>query len=449
MATKRTPVLVASGVILLLTLGVTPKIVGLNLRESTTDNLFALIPPETLRQLEISESTFESGWFGSTAVFDVTYSPLGLNEEFSMNLAFEFSHGPLMWTSNGVAVGLAHATIIPTFNSAEITEAIASIPFELPEIKLNLLAGFDQSLSIALAIAGVDIEESDTTVNFGGLAGNLRAHADQSAEFALNIGELNTKQESTGIGFNLGGLELFSETDQMNDLLAPSRAELNIPSFSSDGLLPFTASDITANSVLNDSVAGEELINIQQQFAIANLSSELPLSALRWTTEINDLSTTLIQSYYELLVSLQEQMQGQAGGATGGSTSVEELSEQLTLVLLRNPLSFDNYIDATAYEGDHSLEVLANWQGIPQLNAVDAISIEAILAALELRINMSLDLAAITNSPLSELIDPYVQQGYIQLNNGRIVLELSLIDSELVVNGSSTSLDQFFPSQNL
>ena len=305
MVFKRSPVLVASLVLLVAGLTITPKFVGGNLRAATTDTLFALIPPETMQQLEITETDFQSGWFGSSALFDVNYSPLGMNEDFSMTLEFEFSHGPLMWTSNGIAIGLAHATIIPTFNSQEITEALSAVPFELPEVKLNLLAGFDESLSMAIAIDGVEIEEADVTVSFAGLAGNLIANPDQSAEFALSMGALSAGQASTGIGFNLQGLALHSETEQMSDLLAPSFAELSIPAFSTDGPVAFSATDISANSVLNTAATDDQLINVEQQFAIAELASEIPVSAFSWTSEINEIPASLIRSYYELLISMQ------------------------------------------------------------------------------------------------------------------------------------------------
>lgn len=86
---------------------------------------------------------------------------------------------------------------------------------------------------------------------------------------------------------------------------------------------------------------------------------------------------------------------------------------------------------------------------MPQLSSVDDLSIEAIIAALDLQLNLSLDFAAVMRSPLAELVDPYVQQGYLQLDNGRVLLELTISNSELVLNGNTTSLNQFFPSQNI
>ncbi len=434
----------AIGIILILIIGITPKIVGLNLRESTVDNLFALIPPETLRQMEINETRFESGWFSSNAEFEVAYYPLGIDEAFTINLAFDFSHGPLMLTNDGIELGLAHAAIVPSFNSREITEALSSIPFDLPQVELALLAGFDQSLTIDLNISGVEIEDPSATVSFEGLVGSLHANPDQSAELQMVMGGLRAEQTGNGMGFNLQGIDLQSETEQMNDLLAPSQAELNIPGISSAGPLAFTATDISADSRLTGTPNSTEQIDVYQRLQVANLQSELPLQAMGWTIEVNQLSTELIRRYYELLSSLQDQIN--AGGT--GAVSMEELSQQLALILVQNSLIFNNYLTATVYQGDHSLDVLTQWEGLPAVSDLNELTIEEIVTALNLQINMSLDMEAVLRSPFAELVDPYVQQGYIQLDNGRILMELTLADDEFIINGSSTSLDQFFPTQD-
>ena len=307
------------------------------------------------------------------------------------------------------------------------------------------MAGFDQSLSIAIAVAGVDIEEADTTVNFSGLAGNLRAYSDESAEFVLSIGSLRAKQESTGLGFDLQGLQLYSETERINDLLAPSMAELNIPGISSEGPIPFTANDILAYSELNVSQIDEELIDVQQQFQISELESDIPITALEWKSEIKELPTALIRNYYELTLS----MQTQTSNSSDADSPLDEFSQQLILTLIRNPLVLNNFIDVTAYQGDHSLDVLATWKGNPQISNTGELSMQTVIESLELEISMSLDLEAVMRSPLAELVDPYAQQGYIRLDNGQILLELTLSNGELVLNGTATSLDQFFPTQSI
>ena len=64
--------------------------------------------------------------------------------------------------------------------------------------------------------------------------------------------------------------------------------------------------------------------------------------------------------------------------------------------------------------------------------------------ALTVKLDLSLDLAAIMRSPAAEMVDPYVQQQYIRIDNGRILLNGSVEDGELVLNGELIPLDQLF-----
>ena len=153
-----------------------------------------------------------------------------------------------------------------------------------------------------------------------------------------------------------------------------------------------------------------------------------------------------MRSSYELLGTMQEQL---SSSATAPDTALDELGEKMLLLLVQNSLVFNNYLNATLFEGEHSLDILVRWLGLPQTAAVDELAIANIFSAMQLDIDLSMDLEAVMRSPLSGLVDPYVQQGYITLDNGRVLLDLSLNDSELTINGERTSLEQFFPSQNL
>jgi 5-formaminoimidazole-4-carboxamide-1-beta-D-ribofuranosyl 5'-monophosphate synthetase len=66
------------------------------------------------------------------------------------------------------------------------------------------------------------------------------------------------------------------------------------------------------------------------------------------------------------------------------------------------------------------------------------------LEALSFDLDISLDLEAVMSSPLAEMVDPYVQQGYVQLDNGRVLIRASLQDSVLTLNDEETAVGQFF-----
>ena len=112
--------------------------------------------------------------------------------------------------------------------------------------------------------------------------------------------------------------------------------------------------------------------------------------------------------------------------------------------MIRNSLVLNNEVAANVYDGDHSIDLRIHWAGLPDLTDLARLDINEVIAALTISVEVSLDLAAIMRSAAAEFIDPYVQEGYIRLDNGRILVNGSLSDSELIVNGEAVPLDQFF-----
>ena len=126
------------------------------------------------------------------------------------------------------------------------------------------------------------------------------------------------------------------------------------------------------------------------------------------------------------------------------SADFTELGQELYLLVLQNPLEFNNKIEANSYDGDHTAELRARWTGLSALNTAAELDINAAIAALNMTLEVSLDLESILRSPLAGVVDPYVQQGYLTIANGRVLIEASLQDSVLRVNGDELPLDQFF-----
>ena len=428
------------GLVLVVILGIaaTPKIIGMSLRDNTVDTLFALIPPETSQQLQITETSFNEGWYSSSAEFQFVFAPLALDETLTGSLVFEFNHGPVIMTPEGMEFGLAHATITPRFASKELTKALTQVPFELPEVSFELLAGFDQSLLLELTISPVSINEPEASVSFQGLTGSLLANPDMSAEIQVMMGMLSATASDSGMGFELASMQLDSSSQQLNDLLAPSQATLTIPSISSAAPFEFAVENIEAQSRVSPGLDATRQVDIYQRLNVGSISSEIPISSISWTTEINELQTDLVRTYYDFLADMQQQI---ASGS--GTMPSEETALEIALLLAQNSLVFNNLVAANLYEGDHEADIKVRWQGLPDLQSLEGIEIPEVLAALEVEVNVSLDMEAVMRSPAAEMVDPYVQQGYFVIDNGRLLFNASLANNELTVNGEATPLDQF------
>ena len=435
---KKLVIGIGLGATLILVIAAAPKIIGLSLRDNTVDTLFSLIPLETRQQLTITKTSFEDGWYSSSAEFQVDFTPIALDETLSGSLAFEFSHGPVILTPEGMEFGLARATIKPRFASKKITKALTQVPFELPEVTFELFAGFDQSMLLELTIAPVNITKPEASVSFEGLTGTLLANPNMSAEFQMMMGGLRATESKSGMGLELASMQLASSSEQMNNLFAPSDLLLSISSISSQNPLRISLEGVEAQSRVRPGTDAQRQIDVYQRFNINNINSDTPIRSLSWTTEINELQTAMVSAYFDLIATFQQQM-----AAGTGAIPSEEDSLELALLMAQNGLVFKNQVAANIYEGDNLADIKVRWAGLPQLQSMEEIEMSEVIAALEVEINVSLDMEAINRSPAAGMVDPYIQQGYISIDNGRLLLDISLANSELTINGEVTPLDQF------
>ncbi|GJM14107.1 MAG: hypothetical protein DHS20C12_25100 [Pseudohongiella sp.] len=430
----------AIAVLAVLLLALMPKVIGAGIERATIDTLIALIPPEAESQFEIHRSEFSDGWFSSSTSIEMMYTPIG-TDAIALTMDFDIDHGPILKTSNGLGIGLAYAVIKPSIRNNLFDIAIADAEFPLPDITFNLLARFDQSLWLNMDVSELSYSAAEGELEFEGLFASLDVAADQSARFSLQMGELSAIENSENSNILISGMEISSSTTQLNDILAESRALLSIPSISSTWPLPFSVSDIGADYGLQASASEVNFSEIYQTIRIASIDSEIPLNSFNWLSEVKQVNNELIRDYYRLLSELQSEIDADSDEVSPQFTA---LTEELYLLVLRNPLELNNRIEADSYGGDHSAELQVRWSGLSTLNSAAELDINQAIAALNMVLEISLDLEAIMRSPLAGIVDPYAQQGYLAVANGRILVEASLQDSVLRVNGDELPLDQFF-----
>ena len=426
--------------LIVLALAVLPKVIGAGIEQATLDRLIALIPPETESQFEIRRNEFTKGWFSSSTTIELIYTPIG-SDAIALSMDFDIDHGPLLQTEDGLSIGMAHAIIEPSIRNDLFGIELIDLSFSLPDITFNLLARFDQSLLLNMNVSELSFSDATEEFNFDGLDANVDIAADLSARFSLQMGELSAIKNIDNSNVLVAGMNITSSTTQLNDILAESRAKLSIPLISSTLPLPFSMSGIYVNYGLQASATKENFSEIYQEIRIANIESEVPVSSFSWLGEIKQLNNELVCDYYSLLSEMQNEISSDTDAV---SAELTELSQQLYLLVLQNPLELNNRIEANSYGGDHTADLRVLWAGLNTLSNPDELDITEAIAALNMTLEISLDLEAILRSPLSGLVDPYVQQGYLSIANGRIIVEASLQQSVLQVNGEELPLDQFF-----
>ena len=417
-----------------------PKVIGSGVRDATMNGVLELLPPESRSQLQITETRFDSGWFSSQGELDIRYALLADQDDLAVKLVFDIAHGPLLFTPDGMQLGLAYAEITPSFNSPELTQAMTQLSINLPDLRLDMLADLDQTLRLSLNIDPFNYSDESGQVSFAGMTGSMVANPDLSANISLNMGALSAQQPSTQMGFSIAGLSLQSNTQQMNDMLAPSMAMLAIPAISSEAPIAFSLSNISADTQVQTSSAGPQQVDLRQGFRIGGIETEFPVASVNWTSQINEIRSDLIRSYYSMLAEIQNAMNANPSGAT---SSIEEYAEDMVMIAVQNSLVFNNLIEANAFEGDHSVEINIDWRGLPDVTDLETIEAMEILEVFSFEIALSLDEAAIMQTPLAEMVDPYVELGYLRRESGRILMDATLSDAELTVNGETVGLEQF------
>jgi uncharacterized protein YdgA (DUF945 family) len=154
---------------------------------------------------------------------------------------------------------------------------------------------------------------------------------------------------------------------------------------------------------------------------------------------IGDLQLAALQRFFALATDVQASANANPGVLT--SVMTEALGEA-ALLLLNNPLTLNLALRANAYEGDHVVDLALRWSGLPDLREIARLDLREALAALMITLDLSLDLEAAARSPLSPSIDSYVQQGYLQLDNGRIILQARLENLTIRLNDQTLTADE-------
>ena len=428
----------AAAVLGILGLALIPKIIGISIESVVIGNLSAIIPPEVQSQFEIRHDEFTKGWFNSSTTIEIIYTPSGA-DAIVLSMNFDIGHGPLLRTEDGLSAGLAYAAIQPSIRS-DMSD-IADLSFPLPDITLSLMARFNQSLSLDVIVGELRFSDITGEINFDGLDMNVDVAADQSAYFSAQMGELSATENAANSNVLITGMTLTSSTTQMNNILAKTRATLSVPSISSTLPLPFSISNIGIDYCLQASPGEENFSEIYQTIRLASIESEIPVSSFSWLSEIKQVNNGLLRDYYILLSELQNQINADAVAV---SANLTEMGQKLYLLALQNMLELHNRIEVNSYDGDHTADLSILWAGLSTLSNVSEMDINTAIAALKIKLDLSLDLDAILRSPLAGLVDPYAREGYLTVSKGRVMIEASLQNSVLRVNGDELPLDQFF-----
>jgi hypothetical protein len=434
--------LVIATLTVLLILLLTPRLIGSTVESATVDSLLDMIPPEAGAVLQISPTEFQRGWFTSSAQIDVRYDLLDELTGRPVSLLFDLDikHGPLLFTSNGIRLGLAYADIVPVLTGLDLTEFVQDIDYSEIDLDFFMYAGFSDSIEIGFDLGELNASEENTSIQLAGASGDLTLMADQSSVLNMDSGAIAISDLNNGFDLSISAIDFNSTREDISQAISPGIANFSIPLLSSTGPFPITVNEITADYLLEYSDAGQNEMNISQLFSIVDLEWEIPLDSIKWSSEVNEINRAIFDQYFELIEQMQNPNTNNSGAA---SAQISNLGSDFLVILAGENFEFNNLLEANAYGGNHSLDLQVSWQGIPGLTGNYSINFADVFNALTVDLIVDADDLALSQSPIGPMVAEYKNQGLLSSTNGRVILNGSLKDGQLIINDESFPIDQF------
>lgn len=422
----------------LLAMVAAPKAISLAINEDAVDDLIALLPTGPDLRLEVDKGPLRRGWFTSSGTLNLNYSIAAL-APIRIILDFNISHGPLLFTENGLKFGLAHAKVYPKISYSEPILNLSQSSKQL-DMDMSVFADFSRSLNLDFSLSPLDETFQDSAVSFAGFVGTVTLRGDQSAEAQLTLGNIALTDAPSKQRIDITNASVSVKTAAINSASAPARLEFSLPSITSSQPSQLTIENLLFTSSITKQAPNDSL-TLRQEARLGATTGAAPLRSGQWHIELSEINEESLTQFYAMLAKLQL-LRGDSS-----PTAVREandLNQRLGLLLLNNSLSIKSAFDLNAYDGDHRGEIKLRYGGLPQLRNIMGLNIKEAVAASTFSIDLDLDLVAVTQSPAREMLDPFVQQGYIVISNGRIKMNASLQDSIVELNGAANPVERFF-----
>ncbi len=405
-------------------------IIGSEVRTAMLNAVETRLPPQSRERISIEELSYQRGLYSSNAAYRVELGILGGLQIPPLELNTTILHGPVLWVDDGIRFAAAR------FEFAPLTEDNQA----LQSVSLAMDIGFNQRIDLSLLIEPFEQLDSRNQLRVGETTALAVLHGDQSAEFSLNVERFNLHNPNANLEVTVDALRIKSNTRRLSDIAAPSKVELSIPGVQSSGAINFQLTDFSAAAEVTDSELSSESIDFTQQLRVADLASQWPLQSVNWRFEFEKMPSALVRDYSNMAAELQRRIEG------GQPMDAAMMQSALTfgLRLINTDFLVNQTLAVKAHDGEHESALRIEYNGLPELTNLAYLDLNELVAALEIELSLALDLEAVLQSSGANLIDPYVQAGYITIEEGRILLQSSLINSELLLNGEPRTLDEFF-----
>ncbi len=427
--------LACAALVLLLLL---PKAISFAVTEQALDSLIELMPQGNGLRLEVGEKTLTRGWFTSRGTLMLSYSVADL-EPVDLNLDFDIHHGPLLSTGEGLKIGLAYAQVKPSLLLNALLDDSTAAPLTI-DADVSVFADLNQTLFLDIGVKPLQESGSSSSISLGRSTAQIKLNKDQSADATFTLGDFTLSDAQSNQQIEINGLSLQAKTARLNSASAESMMELQIPLIRSNLPNPVTVENVSlATQITKRPISGQ--LSLKQSATVGNISGDLQLHSAHWQVELSDINEESLTQFYAILTRIQALSQDTSPAAI---RETSELNQRLGLLLINSALALESTFTIDAYAGQHSGTLAFRYLGLPQLKNLLGLDLRQAIAASSLNVELDLDYDSVSQSPAMEMLDPFVKDGFLVIDNNRITMTASLKDSVLELNGDATPVDQFF-----
>ena len=421
---------------------VAPKIIGIAIQQAFNADLLNEIAKQTNNRINITLSQINSSWFQTFISLNIEYRAPTANESISAIADLNIDHGLFILEAKQPKFGLASAEIkIKTDDSKKLAKIFNQMKLELPTLTSNVFIGVNQRLEIAIEIPPLSAENKVFKTNSQGLIVEILFEKDRSVNAKLFSRQIDAQDLIRNSEVNVSGLQITVASEDLNRVEAPSGFSLVIPSIAIMGSTQFSARDVSAVLEINDSDANDKSVNISQNISVINIQSGFPITSLSWASEIKEVRHEIFEKYNQILSSIRSQARADPLTAVAEAS---QIGEEIGLLSIQNKLELNNHITANIYDDENTVDLKFKFKGLPHLTNLDKLDTNELINHLVASLDISLGANAVKNSGFTSLIEQYIELGYIIDNGERLNLNGKIQDSELHLNNTTISLEEFF-----
>lgn len=423
------------GCVIVAVLAVSPKLLGLVIRDDATETRLIEVTGQPGLSLDMT-----SGWFSSQGQLIIRDPIIAGNIYRGVVLVADLDvmHGPLLVTDDGLRPGIAWARVLPVISGLAANDPVQQLLADDMGTSFTALAGLDGSLRLHMDAGALQFAEADARLFLDDLQADLLIAANGNAELSGLSSQATLRDTFNEVVLRDVGITLHTEELSATPLpggigIRATQLQINRPQ------------RLTMNGISIDYVARPEAdtrtVTLQQSVQIEEIISELPVDSLTLTSEITGIDENIAAGYIAFMREAQSRMQSMTDAQL--QALIARNSEQLVLELLRGPLQQESQLIVEAYGGEHRAELQIDWPGMPGLPSLSEIDVRQIVRVIGAGLGITANEEALSRSPVAATVRAYVVQGVLPQENGNVLLNATLRDSVLIVNGQQIMLEPF------